>query len=39
MNSARDALGEGIGFATPVVAEGRVIVAYDTHVGVFGLLQ
>ena len=39
MNSARDALGEGIGFATQVVAEGRVIVAYDTHVGVFGLLQ
>jgi hypothetical protein len=39
MNSARDALGEGIGFATPVVAEGRIIITYDTHVGVFGLLQ
>jgi hypothetical protein len=39
MNSARDALGEGIGFATPVIAQGRVIVAYDTRVGVFGLLQ
>jgi hypothetical protein len=39
MNSARDALGEGIGFATPVVADGRVIVTYDTNVGVFGLLQ
>jgi hypothetical protein len=38
MNSGRDALGEGIGFATPVVANGRVIVTYDTRVGVFGLL-
>jgi hypothetical protein len=39
MNSDRDALGEGIGFDAPVVAEGRVIVAYDTNIGVFGLLQ
>jgi hypothetical protein len=39
MNSGRDALGEGIGFATPVVAQGRVIVAYDQHIGIFGLLQ
>ena len=39
MNSGRDALGEGIGFATPVVADGRVIVTYDTRVGVFGLLN
>jgi len=39
MNSGRDALGEGIGFATPVVVGGRVIVTYDTRVGVFGLLQ
>jgi hypothetical protein len=39
MNSARDALGEGIGFMTPVVADGRVIVSYDTSVGVYGLLQ
>ena len=38
MNSGRDALGEGIGFAMPVVANGRVIVTYDTRVGVFGLL-
>jgi len=38
-NAGRDALGTGIGFATPVVAEGRVIVAYDTRVGVFGLLH
>jgi len=39
MNAGRDALGTGIGFATPVVAEGRVIVAHDTRVGVFGLLH
>ena len=39
MNSGRDALGEGIGFAVPVVANGRVIVSYDTRVGVFGLLD
>jgi len=39
MNSLRDALGQGIGFATPVVADGRVIVTYDTSVGVFGSLQ
>lgn len=39
MNSARDELGQGIGFAVPVVAEGRVIVAYDKSVGIFGLLQ
>jgi hypothetical protein len=39
MNSGRDGLGEGIGFGTPVVAEGRVIVPYDTRVGIFGLLQ
>jgi hypothetical protein len=39
MNSGRDALGESIGFATPVVADGRVIVTYDTSVGVYGLLQ
>lgn len=38
MNAGRDQLGEGIGFATPVIAEGRVIVAYDTRVGVYGLL-
>jgi hypothetical protein len=39
MNSARDALGGGIAFSTPVVANGRVIVTYDDRVGVFGLLQ
>lgn len=37
-NSGRDSLGEGIAFATPVVVNGRVIVTYDTNVGVFGLL-
>jgi hypothetical protein len=39
MNAARDVLGEGIGFMTPVIADGRVIVAYDARVGIFGLLQ
>ncbi len=39
MNSGRDALGEGIGFSTPVVASGKVIVTYDTRIGIFGLLQ
>ena len=39
MNAGRDQLGQGIGFATPVVAEGRVIIAYDTSVGIFGLVQ
>jgi hypothetical protein len=39
INADRDALGEGIAFATPVVINGRVIVTYDTRVGVFGLIQ
>jgi hypothetical protein len=39
MNAGRDALGEGIGFAIPVVTDGRVIVTYDTRVGIFGLLN
>ncbi len=39
MNSLRDALGEGIGFATPVVADGRVIIASGSSVTVFGSLQ
>ena len=39
MNSDRDALGEGIGFGTPVVVGGRVIVAYDQRIGIFSLLQ
>lgn len=39
MNAARDAAGGGIGFAVPIVADGRVIVAFDMRVGVYGLLQ
>ncbi len=39
MNSARDSLGEGIGFSTPVIADGRVITTYNDQVGVFGVLQ
>ncbi len=39
MNSARDALGTGIGFGVPVVANGRVMVASDTVLNLFGLLQ
>jgi hypothetical protein len=39
MNATRDALGEGIGFMTPVIADGRVIVAYDARVGIFGLIE
>jgi hypothetical protein len=39
MNSTRDALGEGIGFSTPVIAGGRVFVTYDSRVGIFGLLN
>lgn len=39
MNSARDKLDEGIGFAVPVVADGRVIAASDKTISIFGLLQ
>jgi hypothetical protein len=39
MNGGRDGLGEGIGFAVPVVANGHVIAAYDTRVGFFGQLN
>jgi hypothetical protein len=39
MESWLNRLGEGIGFATPLLAEGRVIVTYDSGVGVFGLRQ
>ena len=39
MNEGRDGLGQGIGFATPLVADGKVVVQYDTRVGIFGLLQ
>jgi len=39
MNASRDGLTEGIGFGTPVVAEGRVIVPHDNQVAIYGLLQ
>ena len=39
MNAGRDGLGGGVGFGTPVVAEGRVIVPNDTGVAIYGLLQ
>jgi hypothetical protein len=39
MNATRDALGEGIGLSAPVVVNGRVIMTYDTRVGIFGLLR
>jgi hypothetical protein len=39
MNAGRDGLGQGIGFGTPVVAEGRVIAPYDSGVAIYGLLQ
>jgi len=39
MNVTRDALGDGIGFSTPVAVNGRVVTTYDTRVGIFGLLH
>lgn len=39
MNAERDALGGGIALGVPVVADGRVIVIFDTRVGIYGLLQ
>jgi hypothetical protein len=39
MDPGRDQLGTGIGFATPVVANGRVIVTYDFTVAVFGKIS
>ena len=39
MNTGRDGLKQGIGFGTPIVAEGRVIAAYDSAVAIYGLLQ
>lgn len=38
MNAGRDALGVGIAFSTPVVVNGRVIVAADHMVSVYGQL-
>ena len=39
MNVTRDALGDGIGFSTPVAVNGRVVTTYDTRLGIFGLLH
>jgi hypothetical protein len=39
MNAERDALGGGVAFGDPIVADGRVIVIFDTRVGIYGLLQ
>lgn len=39
MNSGRDALGTGAGFAVPVVADGHVFTISDTIVSGYGLLQ
>jgi len=39
MISQRDAIGEGINFAAPVIADGHVLVANDKQVNVFGLVQ
>jgi hypothetical protein len=39
MNGGRDGMGTGIGFATPVVADGRVLAASDNMLEIYGLLQ
>jgi hypothetical protein len=39
MNAGRDQLGTGIGFGTPVVVKGKVIVTSDTVVTIYGLLN
>ena len=39
MNAGRDQLGTGIGFGTPVVVNGKVIVTSDTVVTIYGLLN
>ncbi|MBS1852895.1 MAG: hypothetical protein JST79_18480 [Acidobacteria bacterium] len=38
MNAQRDQMGTGIGFATPVVVDGKVLATYDKSVAVYGLL-
>jgi hypothetical protein len=38
MNAGRDQLGTGIAFATPVVADGHVIVTSDVVASIYGLL-
>ena len=39
LNGGRDGMGTGIGFGTPVVADGRVLATSDTALDVYGLLQ
>jgi hypothetical protein len=39
MNQGRDAMGTGIGFGTPVVAGGKVIVTFDEVVAIYGILK
>jgi len=39
MNQGRDAMGTGIGFGTPVVASGKVIVTFDEVVAIYGILK
>ena len=39
MNGARDGMGTGIGFGTPVIANGRVVAPSDSFVEIYGLLQ
>ena len=39
MVSQRDAIGEGIGFGVPVIANGQVIVANNKQINIFGLVQ
>lgn len=39
MKAGRDGMGAGIGFGTPVVANGRVFATYDRHLVIFGPLK
>ena len=39
MNAGRDQMGTGIGFGTPVVVNGKVIVTSDNAVTTYGLLK
>lgn len=39
MNGGRDGMGTGIGFATPVVANGHVLAAADTVLEIYGAIQ
>jgi len=39
MNGGRDQMGTGIGFGTPVVVNGKVIVTSDNAVTIYGLLK